>query len=360
MLYDYALSWATRRFGIEGSGGVIQAGIVGATGFTGVVLTELLWAHPEVRLGPLTSSNYVGQGVGDAFPHVRVPGTYVEYSPEVVADCDFVFVCYPHAASHPVVGELIDRGHRVIDLSADFRLVDEDAYRHWYGFQHGRADLVPKAVYGLPELHRERIAAADLVANPGCYPTAAILAALPLIRGLDIATVVVDAKSGVSGAGRSPSAATHFSRVHDDFRAYGEVGHRHTSEMLQELRQVAGRPVGVSFTPHLLPVDRGILATVYCFPAADSGLVSQDALTRLYEEAYANEPFVEVVAPTPALSEVQRTNYCRISPRVDEAAGLYKVVSVIDNLLKGASGQAVQNLNIMADFPEALGLGGQG
>lgn len=339
---------------------MIQAGIVGATGFTGMVLTELLWAHPEVCLGPLTSSNYIDHGVADVFPHVRVPGTYVEYSREMVAHCDFVFVCYPHAASHPVVGELIDGGHRVIDLSADFRLVDEDAYRIWYGFQHGRADLVPKAVYGLPELHRERIAAADLVANPGCYPTATILAALPLVRALDIATVVVDAKSGVSGAGRTPSATTHFSRVHDDFRAYGEVGHRHTSEMLQELGRVAGTPVGVSFTPHLLPVDRGILATVYCLPAGDGGLLSQEALMHLYKEAYAGEPFVEVVASTPALSEVQRTNYCRISPRVDEAAGLYKVVSVIDNLLKGASGQAVQNLNIMAGFPETLGLGAQG
>jgi len=339
---------------------VIQAGIVGATGFTGMVLTELLWAHPEVRLGPLTSSSYVDQQVSDVFPHVRVPGTYVEYSPEAVADCEFVFVCYPHAASHPVVGELIDRGHRVIDLSADFRLADEDAYQHWYGFQHGRADLVPKAVYGLPELHRERIAAADLVANPGCYPTATILAALPLVRDLGIATVIVDAKSGVSGAGRAPSATTHFSRVHDDFRAYGEVGHRHTSEMLQELGRVAGTPVGVSFTPHLLPLDRGILATVYCLPAVGAELLSQDALMHLYEGAYVDEPFVEVVAAAPALSEVQCTNYCRISPRVDEAAGLYKVVSVIDNLLKGASGQAVQNLNIMAGFPETLGLGAQG
>ncbi len=336
---------------------MIQAGIVGATGFTGMVLTELLWAHPKVRLGPLTSSGYVDREVGDVFPHVRVPGTYVDYSPEVVGDCEFLFVCYPHAASHPVVGQLIDRGHRVIDLSADFRLADEEAYQRWYGFEHGRADLVPKAVYGLPELHRERIATAALVANPGCYPTATILAALPLVRELDIGTVIVDAKSGVSGAGRAPTATTHFSRVHDDFRAYGEVGHRHTSEMLQELRRVAGKHVGVSFTPHLLPVDRGILATVYCIPAGGGGLLSEEALVHLYEEAYAGEPFVEVVAAVPSLSEVRRTNYCRISPRVDEAAGLYKVVSVIDNLVKGASGQAVQNLNIMAGFLETLGLG---
>ncbi|MHB1344252.1 MAG: N-acetyl-gamma-glutamyl-phosphate reductase [Thermoleophilia bacterium] len=345
--------------------GVIKASIVGATGFTGMVLTRLLSTHPLVELDALTSTAHVGRRVDEVFPHTRVSGEYVAYDAQRLGDSEFVFVCYPHAAAHPVVAELVDAGHRVIDLSADFRLADPAEYQRWYGFEHTRPDLVAEAVYGLPEVYRDTISGARLVANPGCFPTASLLASLPLLREGGVGRVIVDAKSGVSGAGKTPTAKTHFSSVHDDFRAYGEVGHRHTSEMVQEVAFAARTAVPVSFTPHLLPVDRGILATVYLCPVGDGeasgagGLLSGTELFELYSRAYAHEPFVEVRAAAPALSEVQRTNFCRMAVRVDPAAGLYKVVAVIDNLVKGASGQAVQNFNIMAGLPETMGLEGE-
>jgi N-acetyl-gamma-glutamyl-phosphate reductase len=259
------------------------------------------------------------------------------------------FVCYPHAQAHPVVAELLDSGVKVVDLSADFRLRDPADYLAWYGFEHPRVDLVSEAVYGLTELYRDEVARARLVANPGCFPTGALLAAAPLMQKLPLDLVVIDAKSGVSGAGRSPSDKTHFCSVHDNFRAYGEVGHRHTAEIAQELELMAGGAVRLSFTPHLLPVDRGILSTVYLQPAGGAELPAED-------ERYRDETFVEVTAATPSLREVQQTNFCRLAVRVDRAAGLIKVVVAIDNLMKGASGQAVQNMNLMFGLPESLGL----
>jgi N-acetyl-gamma-glutamyl-phosphate reductase len=338
---------------------VIAASILGATGFTGALLTEMLDRHPEVALEALTSSSYEGRRVTDVFPHSRVAAAYVAYAPDRVAGSDVVFVCYPHAEAHPVVAELLAAGHRVVDLSADFRLRDASLYPKWYQFDHPRADLLTEAVYGLPELYPEAIAQARLVANPGCYPTSMLLAALPLAREMKLELVVVDSKSGVSGAGRTPSDKTHFSAVHDNFRAYGEVGHRHTAEMLQELETAAGASVPVSFTPHLLPLDRGILSTLYCRPSASQGtfeIPPEDEVRALFVRDYSAEPFVEVVEHTPSLREVQRTNYCRLAVRTDPAAGLIKVVSVIDNLVKGASGQAVQNMNLMFGLPQASGL----
>ncbi len=341
---------------------MIGASVVGATGFTGMVLTDLLDRHPEVRLETLTSASHVGRTVTDLFPELRVEGTYVPYEAAAVAGSEYVFVCYPHGAAHPIVAQLVEAGHKVIDLSADFRLGRPDGYPFWYGFDHPRADLLGEAVYGLPEVYRDAVAHARLVANPGCFPTVSLLAALPLLRRGLVGRVIVDAKSGVSGAGRSASQKTHFSNVHGDFRAYGEIGHRHTSEMLQEMSLAAGFKLPVSFTPHLLPVNRGILATVYCLPPvggsgeASGSLLSQEELERLYVTFYAQEPFVEVRREAPSLREVQHTNFCRMAVRVDAEAGLYKIVGVIDNLVKGASGQAVQNMNIMADFPETMGL----
>jgi len=348
------------RFGRTGAkgGGVIRASVVGATGFTGAVLTDLLTRHPEVQLDALTSTSYVGRSVRETFPHLRVDGTYVSFEVSRLADSEIVFVCYPHAQSHPVVAELLEAGCRVIDLSADFRLKDPALYPEWYGFEHPRPDLLAQAVYGLPELYRDEIATANLVANPGCFPTGMLLALLPLADRFLPDLVIDDAKSGVSGAGRTPSAKTHFCSVHDDFCAYAEVGHRHTAEMVQELATIAGSPVPVSFTPHLLPVERGILSTVYVRPGAESAdqVLDVDALKELYVRAYAAEPFVEVVDAVPSLREVQRTNYCRLAVRADAAAGVVKVVSALDNLMKGASGQAVQNFNIMFGLPETLGL----
>ena len=335
---------------------MLRASIVGATGYTGAVLTDLLARHPDVELGTLTSTSYVGRRVADVFPQLRIEGTYAPYDLSSVAESDLAFVCYPHAQSHPVVADLVDAGVRVVDFSADFRLRDVAAYPAWYGFDHPRPDLVAEAVYGLPEVYRNRLRDARLVANPGCFPTAMLLALLPLAAdGGGLA--IVDAKSGVSGAGRTPTDKTHFCAVHDDFKAYSEIGHRHTPEMAQELGVAAGAPARVSFTPHLLPVDRGILSTVYWpLAVADAEATDQD-LTERYRSFYAGEPFVEVVDAAPALKEVQQTNFCRLAVRVDRSAGLVKVISVIDNLIKGASGQAVQNMNIMFGLEEPLGLG---
>lgn len=333
---------------------MVTASVVGATGYTGAVLTDILSSHPDVRLQALTSKSYAGDRVCDVFPHLRVSGVYTQYSAEAVGGSDVAFVCYPHAESHAVVAQLLDEGCRVIDLSADFRLKDPEAYALWYGFDHPRKDLVREAVFGLPEKYRAQLPGARLVANPGCYPTGAILAVLPVASDIDASGLVIDSKSGVSGAGRNPSAKTHFCAVEGDFRAYNEVGHRHTSEMIQEVSGAAGHAVTISFTPHLLPVDRGILTTMYFRPLR--GLVGDQAWTQKYRDFYAGEPFVEVCDAVPALSEVAYTNYCRLAVREDPAAGLVKVFSVIDNLVKGASGQAVQNMNCMFGFPEDAGL----
>jgi N-acetyl-gamma-glutamyl-phosphate reductase len=253
-----------------------------------------------------------------------------------------------------MVADLIDAGCRVVDLSADFRLRDVAAYKQWYGFDHTRPDLVAEAVFGSPELYREKLPSARLVANPGCYPTSTILAAAPVAADIDPLGVIVDSKSGVSGAGRTPSPKTHFCKVHGDFRAYSEVGHRHTPEMVQEISAAAGRAVPVSFTPHLLPVDRGILTTLYFRPLG--GFIGDNAWLDKYRDFYAGEPFVEVTQAMPGLSEVAYTNFCRVTVREDRAAGLVKVFSVIDNLVKGASGQAVQNMNCMFGCNERAGL----
>jgi N-acetyl-gamma-glutamyl-phosphate reductase len=333
---------------------VITASIVGATGYTGAVLTDILAEHPGVKLGALTSKSYVGARVDRVFPHLRVEGAYTPYSPEIAADADVAFVCYPHAEAYTVVAELVERGCRVVDLSADHRLKDPEGYRRWYDFEHPRPDLVAEAVFGLPERYRQAIAGARIVANPGCYPTSMLLGLLPAARDIDGAGVIVDSKSGVSGAGRTPTEKTHFCTVDEDFRAYSEVGHRHTAEMVQELAFAANAPLPVCFTPHLLPVERGILSTIYFRPRR--GLAGNDAWLEDYRSFYKDEPFVEVSDQVPSLGEVVRTNFCRLAVREDEAAGLVKVFSVIDNLVKGASGQAVQNMNIMFGFAEDAGL----
>ena len=334
---------------------MITASIVGATGYTGAVLTDVLAEHPEVKLGSLTSKSHVGSRVDQVFPHLRVADDYVAYSPETAGEADVAFVCYPHAEAYAVVAELVERGCRVVDLSADYRLKDPAGYERWYGFTHPRPDLVAEAVFGLPEVYREAISTARLVANPGCYPTSMILGLLPVVADIDDIGVIVDSKSGVSGAGRSPTEKTHFCAVHDNFRAYSEVGHRHTAEMTQELGAAAGASLPVSFTPHLLPVDRGILSTMYFRPR--TGLAGTDTWLEKYRAFYKNEPFVEVSEQVPSLAEVVGTNFCRIAVREDSAAGLVKVFCVIDNLVKGASGQAVQNMNIMFGFAEDAGLG---
>jgi N-acetyl-gamma-glutamyl-phosphate reductase len=334
--------------------------VVGASGYTGALLAELLLRHPSVGLTHLTSESLAGQSVAAHLPRLR---TELAFCAEARVDhVDLAFVCTPHGEAAPVVRRLLDAGAKVVDLSADFRL-DAASYAEWYG-EHPYPEMLP-GVYGLTELHRDDIAGADLVANPGCYPTAALLALEPL-KQFGLLDVVIDAKSGVSGAGKTPKESTHFCSVDSDLVAYGVGTHRHQPEIAAGL---AGEAAAVSafgagpaaagpsltFVPHLVPLQRGITATMYVrlgtFPLPDVA-----ALTALYREFYAGEAFVEVCDAPPQLKDVTGTNACRIHVTVDERSGRVIVISAIDNLMKGASGQAVQNMNVMLGLPEIEGL----
>ena len=349
------------------SAGVVTTAVVGGSGFTGALLAELLLRHPQVSLEQMSSARLAGAPVAEHLPRLRTKLRFC--APAEVGGVDVAFVCAPHGQAAHAVSRLLDDGARVIDLSADFRL-DADAYAAWYR-PHPYPELLPEAVYGLTELHRARIAAARLVANPGCYPTAALLALAPL-ASLGLLDVVIDAKSGVSGAGRTPSERTHFCSVAGDLVAYGLGGHRHYPEIVAGLAAAAagaadrGEAGGVvvagattpaaptvTFVPHLMPVERGIVETIYVRAAR---LPSAAALRALYDEAYGGEPFVTVADAPPELKDVVGTNGCRIFATVHEQAQRLVVVAAIDNLMKGASGQAVQNLNCMAGFPEHWGL----
>jgi N-acetyl-gamma-glutamyl-phosphate reductase len=344
--------------------GVVTAAVVGGSGFTGALLAELLLRHPKVSLEQMSSARLAGAPVADHLPRLHTGLRFC--APGEIGGVDVAFVCAPHGQAAHAVSRLLDDGARVIDFSADFRL-DADAYAAWYR-PHPYPELLPEAVYGLTELHRAQIAAARLVANPGCYPTAALLALAPLAP-LGLLDVVIDAKSGVSGAGRTPSERTHFCSVAGDLVAYGLAGHRHYPEIVAGLAVAAERAAGrgetvaaaaegaaaptVTFVPHLMPVDRGIVETIYVRAAR---LPSAAALRDLYEEAYAGERFVTVSEAPPELKDVVGTNGCRIFVTVHEQAQRLVVVAAIDNLMKGASGQALQNLNCMAGFPEHWGL----
>lgn len=320
--------------------------VFGAAGFAGAQLAALIDAHPTFRLGAITARGDAGRRLVEVMPEHRVDRELEAPDVERVSEGDFAAVCYPHAEAAGLVAELLDRGARVVDVSADHRLRDADLYPQVYGFEHPRPDLLDQAVYGLPELHRDRIAQADLVANPGCYPTAALLALLPLAGRLD--DVIVDAKSGVSGAGKSPSPAVHFSTVTESVAPYKVFRHRHKPEIDQELA------MEVVFTPHLVPVDRGLLAS--CYARFRSEAHDEARLVELYRDYYSGHPFVEVVDAPPGMRAVQHTNYAQVCPMVDPAAGRLASFGVIDNLMKGAAGQAVQNLNLMAGIPETEGL----
>ncbi|MEG6512557.1 N-acetyl-gamma-glutamyl-phosphate reductase [Desulforamulus ruminis] len=339
---------------------MIKAGIIGATGYAGVELVRLLSRHPRVKLAALTSQTYAGKPMGEVFPHLYGLVDHVLeelYLPELVARCDVVFTALPHGHAMPVGEEVMRRGKRLIDLGADFRLKDVDVYQSWYKTEHTASVLVASAVYGLPELNREEIKDSVIVANPGCYPTSAILGLAPLLTDklIDAKSLIIDAKSGVSGAGRGLSLKTHFSETTNNFQAYGVATHRHTPEIEQELSRLAGAPVTVSFTPHLTPMTRGILSTLY---ANLTEKISTQELTERYRSFYAGERFVRVLPPgmLPATKNVAGSNHCDISVTVDSRTGRVIVLSAIDNLLKGAAGQAVQNLNVMAGLPEETGL----
>jgi N-acetyl-gamma-glutamyl-phosphate reductase len=328
---------------------VPDVAVLGASGYAGALAAALLERHPVFRLTAITSRSDLGRPLTELYPHHRVPLRLEELDLDRHAAVDAAVVAYPHAASAPVVAALLDRGVRVVDLSADFRLRDVAVYEEWYA-PHPAPELIAAAVYGLPERYREAIAGANLIANPGCYPTAAILALGPLARAGLIGEVVIDAKSGVSGAGRAATERTHFVTVDENVNAYGVPRHRHTPEIEQELVAL-GNPVTITFTPHLLPLDQGELVSCYVTltdPQAD--------LADLYEAAYGGEPFVELAARPPGVRDVRDTNICRISVHRDERTGRAIVFGAIDNLWKGTASQAIQNLNLMFGLPEGLGI----
>jgi N-acetyl-gamma-glutamyl-phosphate reductase len=324
--------------------------VFGAAGFTGALTARLLYRHPGFELRWLTARSDIGRRLDELYPHHRVPLELKELDLDRHADVAAAVVAYPHGAAAELVVELRERGVRVVDLSADFRLRDAAVYGEWYR-EHPAPELLAGAVYGLPELYREAIRGSDLVANPGCYPTAALLALKPLASHGLIDEVVIDAKSGVSGAGRAATEKTHFVTVDENVSAYGVPGHRHTPEIEQELVALGG-PAGVTFVPHLLPLDQGELVSCYVtLPQAADG-----ELRAIYEDHYDSEPFVELASAPPGVRDVRETNICRVSVHRDRRTGKAIVFAAIDNLWKGAASQAVQNLNLMFGRPEGEGI----
>lgn len=335
---------------------MIKVGVVGGTGYTGVELLRLLVCHPGVQLQAITSRGDAGTLVSDMFPSLRgrVGLRFVAPAEAELEKCDVVFFATPNGIAMQQAAELVAAGVKVIDLAADFRIRDIAEWEKWYGMKHAAPALVEEAVYGLPERNREQIRAARVLANPGCYPTAVQLGFLPLVEQklIDLGHLVADAKSGVSGAGRKAEVHTLFAEAADSFKAYGVPGHRHLPEIRQGLAAMAGQSVGLTFVPHLTPMIRGIHATLY-------GRLERDVdLQALFEERYRDEPFVDVLpaGSHPETRSVRASNVCRIAVHRPQGGDTVVVLSVIDNLVKGAAGQAVQNMNIMFGHDETLGL----
>ncbi|NOR50632.1 MAG: N-acetyl-gamma-glutamyl-phosphate reductase [Desulfuromonadales bacterium] len=333
--------------------------VIGASGYTGVELLRLLSRHPETELVCVTSRQYAGQSVSEVFPSMQGNQDlfFENHDLAGLADrADLVFTAVPHQTAIGMIPDLLAGGCRVVDLSADFRLSDLSTYESWYQ-EHTAPELLGEAVYGLPELFREQIPSARLLANPGCYPTSVALAMAPLLANklIDATTIIVDSKSGTSGAGRAAKVDTLFCEVNEGFKAYSLPRHRHTPEIEQTLGRLAGSDVTISFTPHLLPVNRGILSTCY---ATLSGWLSLEELHDIYLEMYASETFVRVLPKglLPNISQVRGSNYCDIGLAVDDRTGRVIAIAAIDNLVKGAAGQAVQNMNLMLALPENTGL----
>lgn len=334
-----------------------KIGIVGGTGYTGAELLRLLANHSHAEVIAITSRSEEGKLISDIYPSLR--GHYdlrfTNPSVDELAKCDLVFFATPHGVAMDQVPELIDRGVKVVDLGADFRIKDTVEWSKWYGMEHRTPDYVAKAVYGLPEINRETIKGAQLVANPGCYPTATQLGLIPLLEAgiIDPAHIIVDAKSGVSGAGRATNIGSLLCEASESFKAYGVNGHRHLPEIKQGLQAVSNSPVGLTFVPHLVPMIRGIHSTMYA-TLTDTSV----DLQALFEERYKDEFFVDVM-PAGSLPETRSTkgaNFCRIAVYRPQGGDKVVILSVIDNLVKGAAGQAIQNMNIVLDLPENMGL----
>lgn len=335
---------------------MIRVGIVGGTGYTGVELLRLLAQHPEVELAAITSRAEAGSAVADMFPSLRgrVDLHFSDPAKAPLKDCQLVFFATPNGVAMQQAGDLLAAGVRIVDLAADFRIKDVSLWEKWYGMSHAAPDLVAEAVYGLPEINREKIRSARLVANPGCYPTAVQLGFLPLIEAgcVDADALIADAKSGVSGAGRKAETHILFAEASDNFKAYAVPGHRHLPEIRQGLSLLAGKQVGLTFVPHLTPMIRGIHATLY------ARISREEDFQSLFEKRFAEEPFVDVLPPKshPDTRSVRAANTCRIAVHRPQGGDTLVVLSVIDNLVKGAAGQAIQNMNLMFGFEECLGL----
>jgi N-acetyl-gamma-glutamyl-phosphate reductase len=337
---------------------MIKVGIVGGTGYTGVELLRLLAAHPHADVRAITSRKDAGTRLVDLFPSLR--GRYdalsfVEPASAGLAGCDVVFFATPHGVAMAQARELVDAGVKIIDLAADFRLKDAALFEKWYGMPHACVDLLAESAYGLPEIDREPIRKARIVGNPGCYPTVVQLGFAPLLEAgvVDAGHLIADCKSGVSGAGRKAEMGLIFSEASDNFKAYGVTGHRHHPEITQELGRIARGPVSLVFMPHLVPMIRGMEATLY------ARLTRGDVdLQALFEERYAGEPFVDVMPPgsSPDTRSVRAANVCRIAVHRPEGGDIAVILAVQDNLVKGAAGQAVQNMNLMFGLPETTGL----
>jgi N-acetyl-gamma-glutamyl-phosphate reductase len=333
----------------------IKAGIINVTGYVGAELARLLYQHPQVELVAVTGRSAAGQKLGDVFPNFA--GTNYIIKPELDSKIDIAFSAMPHKSSIDVVPSLLKQGIKVVDASADFRLKNAGKYPKWYGYNHPSSELLREAVFGLPELHRDEIVSASLVANPGCYSTSAILALAPIVKeGIIDPDIVVDSKSGFSGAGRTLSLTTHYSEADENVLAYSLEGHRHLPEIEQELKTLnPSFSISITFVPHLVPMTRGILSTCYAKLTHGSKL-SADNLKHLYREFYKHAPFVQITTKPPHTKHAWGTNFCLIYPTVDSKTARLIVISCLDNLVKGGAGQAVQNMNLMFDLPETTGL----
>jgi N-acetyl-gamma-glutamyl-phosphate reductase len=338
----------------------LRIAIVGSSGYTGGELYRILLHHPSAQVTAVTSERSAGKPITEIFPHLLglTELRCEALDPEAIAQkADLAFLALPHVTAQEAAFRLHGLGVKVVDLSADYRLHDAALYEQWYEHRHQYPDLLRQAVYGLPELHREKVRTAKLIANPGCYPTSAILGLAPVLakRLVDPGTIVIDSKSGVTGAGRSPGLPYHFPEANEAFMAYKVGSHRHTPEIEQELSGLAGKPVAVSFTPHLVPMNRGILTTIYGRLASPTDTAG---LHGLYTDHYRNEPFVRVLplGQFPNVRNVRGSNFCDIGVHADQRTGRAVIVTAIDNLVKGASGQAVQNMNLLCGFDETAGL----
>lgn len=339
---------------------MIKVGIIGVTGYAGQQLLWLLEQHPEVDIRLLSSKSYADMDIADVYPNFegRLSHILLKDSDFMTRldEIDLLFMALPHGLSQILTKEAYTQGVKVIDLGADFRFEDTDTYESWYKVPHKAKELSELAVYGLPELHRDLIAKSPIIASPGCFPTSAILGLAPLVAAKQIVTdIIVDSKTGTTGAGRDAKTSSLYCEVNENFKPYGLFNHRHTPEMEKELEKLTDETVDILFTPHLLPVNRGILSTIYCTLKAGVSLTEEDAY-QLYTDFYKDEPFIRIRKGLPELSHVRGTNFCDIAIKVDEKRGKVIIIAAIDNLIKGAAGQAVQSMNIVFGLPEETGL----